>query len=205
MINLFIKGLIIGFAIAAPVGPIGLLCIHRSLANGFKMGLMTGLGAALADGVYGCVAAFGLTAVSSLLISHQLWIRGLGGLFLIYFGVKLFFTKSSDQSQNKNSKTSSIHACATTFFLTLTNPMTILSFVAIFAGLGIGTEHPNFIHAAMMVMGVVLGSALWWVILSSTVAFFLHKRINTKSLKIINQLSGTIILLFGIFALTIFL
>ena len=205
MIEIFIKGLIIGFAIAAPVGPIGLLCIHRSLMNGFKMGLMTGLGAALADGVYGCVAGFGLTAISSLLMSHQLWIRGLGGLFLIYFGMKLFLAKSSDQSQNKNLETSSIHSCATTFFLTLTNPMTILSFVAIFAGLGIGTEHPNFIHAAMMVAGVVLGSALWWVILSSTVAFFLHKRINTKSLKIINQLSGTIILLFGIFALTIFL
>ncbi|MCX7124616.1 MAG: LysE family transporter [Gammaproteobacteria bacterium] len=205
MIDLFLKGLIIGFAIAAPVGPIGLLCIHRSLTNGFKMGLMTGLGAALADGVYGCVAGFGLTAISSLLISHQLWIRAIGGLFLIYFGIKLFLTKSNDQSSNNNSEKSSVHACATTFFLTLTNPMTILSFVAIFAGLGIGTAHPNFNHAAMMVMGVVLGSALWWVILSGGVAFFLHKRINTTLLKMINRLSGTIILLFGIFALTVFL
>ncbi|MCX7124250.1 MAG: LysE family transporter [Gammaproteobacteria bacterium] len=205
MISLFIKGLIIGFAIAAPVGPIGLLCIHRSLTNGFKIGLMTGLGAALADGVYGCVAGFGLTAISSLLISHQLWIRGIGGLFLIYFGIKLFITKSTDKSKNKDSEKLSLHACATTFFLTLTNPMTILSFVAIFAGLGIGTVHPNFNHVAVMVFGVVLGSALWWVILSSSVAFFLHKRINTSSLKMINRLSGTIILLFGIFALTIFL
>ena len=205
MFELFIKGLIIGLAIAAPVGPIGLLCIHRSLTHGFKMGLMTGLGAAIADGVYGCVAAFGLTAISSLLISHQLWIRAIGGLFLIYFGIKLFFTKSKDQAQNKNSEKSSLHACATTFFLTLTNPMTILSFVAIFAGLGIGTLHPNFNHAAMMVLGVMLGSALWWIILSSGVAFFLHKRINTTFLKIINKISGLIILLFGIFALTIFL
>lgn len=205
MLGLFIKGLIIGLAIAAPVGPIGLLCIHRSLTNGFKMGLMTGLGAALADGVYGCVAGFGLTAVSSLLISHQLWIRAIGGLFLVYFGIKLFFIKSNDQTQNKNSEKSSLHACATTFFLTLTNPMTILSFVAIFAGLGIGTLHPNFNHAAMMVLGVVLGSTLWWVILSGGVTFFLHKRINTSSLKMINRLSGTIILLFGIFALKVFL
>lgn len=205
MIALFLKGLIIGFAIAAPVGPIGLLCIHRALTNGFKMGLMTGLGAALADGVYGCIAAFGLTAVSILLTSHQLWIRGIGGLFLIYLGIKLFFTKSSAESQNKNSEKSSSHACATTFFLTLMNPMTILSFVAIFAGLGIGTEHSNFIHAAMMVAGVVLGSALWWIVLSGTVSFLLHKRINASSLKMINRLSGTIILLFGLFALNIFL
>src|SRR3990167_3695223 len=183
MIYLFLKGFIIGLAIAAPVGPIGLLCIHRSLTNGFKMGLMTGLGAALADGVYGCVAGFGLTAVSSLLISHQLWIRAIGGLFLIYFGIKLFFTKSSDQLQNNNSERSSLHACATTFFLTLTNPMTILSFIAIFAGLGIGTAHPDFSHAAMMVLGVVLGSALWWFALSVSVSFFLHKRINISSLK----------------------
>lgn len=205
MILLFLKGFVIGIAIAAPVGPIGLLCIHRSLTNGFKIGLMTGLGAALADGVYGCVAGFGLTAISSLLISHQLWIRGIGGLFLIYFGIKLFLTKSNNQSQNKNSEKSSLHACATTFFLTLTNPMTILSFVAIFAGLGIGTVHPNFNHAAMMVLGVVLGSAVWWAILSGGVAFFLHKRINTFSLKMINKVSGSIIFLFGIFALTIFL
>lgn len=205
MISLFLKGIIIGLAIAAPVGPIALLCIHRSLTNGFKMGLMTGLGAALADGIYGCVAGFGLTAISSLLISHQLWIQGLGGLFLIYFGIKLFFTKHSDQSQNKNSEKSALHAFTTTFFLTLTNPMTILSFVAIFAGLGIGTLHSNFSHASMMVIGVVLGSTLWWLVLSGGVAFFLHKRINTSSLKMINKVSGSIIFLFGIFALTIFL
>lgn len=205
MLTLFLKGLIIGLAIAAPVGPIGLLCIHRSLTHGFKMGLMTGLGAALADGVYGCIAGFGLTAVSTLLILHQLWIRAVGGLFLIYFGIKLFLAKSSDQSNNKNLEKSSLHACATTFFLTLTNPMTILSFIAIFAGLGVGTEHPDFNQAVVMVMGVIVGSALWWVILSGSVAFFLHKRINTFSLKIINKISGSIILLFGIFSLKVFL
>lgn len=204
MISLFIKGLLIGFAIAAPVGPIGLLCIHRSLANGFKMGLMTGLGAAFADGVYGCVAAFGLTAVSTLLISHQLWIRVIGGLFLIYFGLKLFFKKACDHAKNNHEK-SILHAFTTTFFLTLTNPMTILSFVAIFAGLGIGTEHPNFMHAAMMVFGVIIGSALWWIMLSGLVSRFLHHKMNEKTMKFINKLSGVIILLFGLMALKVFL
>ena len=122
----------------------------------------------------------------------------------VFFGVKLFFAKSSDQSQREKPERSALHAFATTFILTLTNPMTILSFIAIFAGLGIGTLHPNANHAAMMVLGVVLGSALWWILLSGSVAFFLHNRINTVSLKIINRFSGIIILLFGIFALKVF-
>ena len=90
MFALFIKGLIIGFAIAAPVGPIGILCIQRALHDGFKIGLMTGMGAALADGTYGLIAGLGLTAISSILIDHQFWIRLIGGLFLLYLGIKLF-------------------------------------------------------------------------------------------------------------------
>src|SRR5277367_3217893 len=98
MLNFFIKGLIIGFAIAAPVGPIGVLCIQRSLHDGFKMGLMTGMGAALADGFYGLVAGLGLTAISSLLIAQQFWIRLIGGLFLLYLGIKLFLKLPQEQS-----------------------------------------------------------------------------------------------------------
>src|SRR3990167_1300057 len=201
MRDIFIKGLIIGFAIAAPVGPIGLLCINRSLVNGFKIGLMIGVGDALADGAYGCIAAFGLTAVSAWLVSHQLWIRGIGGLFLIYLGCKLFFTKSHDQTLNDIGEKSVWHAFTTTFFLTLTNPMTILSFAAIFAGLGVGTEHPNFIHATMMVAGVIVGSTSWWFILSGSVTYFLHHKMNEKTRRLIDTLSGLIILLFGLVSL----
>lgn len=190
MMLVFLKGLLIGFSIAAPVGPIGLLCIHRSLSHGFKMGLTTGLGAALADGIYGAIAAFGLSAISSMLISHQLWIRGIGGLFLIYLGCKLFLKQINEKLGTKNNEKSTLHAFTTTFFLTLTNPMTILSFVAIFAGLGMGTIHAGFLHAVMMVTGVVVGSALWWIILSSITAFVLHKRLTMHSLKVINKISG---------------
>src|SRR5579863_5838660 len=98
MVTLFLKGLIIGFAIAAPVGPIGILCIQRSLHDGFKIGLLTGLGAAFADGTYGLIAGFGLTAVSSFLIAYQFWIRLIGGLFLLYLGIKLFFTTPKEKS-----------------------------------------------------------------------------------------------------------
>jgi threonine/homoserine/homoserine lactone efflux protein len=200
MVTLFIKGLIIGFAIAAPVGPIGVLCIQRSLHDGFKIGLMTGLGAALADGTYGLVAGFGLTTLSSILISYQFWIQLIGGLFLLYLGIKLFFTSPREKQPSKPDR-SSWHALGTTYLLTLTNPATILSFIAVFAGLGLGTIHPSYIDAIILILGITIGSAIWWVILSSCVAFMLHHRLSQPMMQGINRLSGIIIFAFGIFAL----
>lgn len=200
MLSLFIKGLIIGIAIAAPVGPISILIIQRTLHNGFKIGLMTGLGAAFADCVYGMIAGFGLTAISSTLISHQFLIRLTGGLFLIYLGIKLFFRPPGTKSAGKSDK-SSWHAFGTTFLLTLTNPLTILSFIAVFAGLGLGTTHPDFNNAVILVLGITVGSAIWQISLCSFVAFILHHRLNITSTQMINRISGIIILLFGLYAL----
>lgn len=202
MITLFIKGLIIGFAIAAPVGPIGVLCIHRSLHDGFKIGLMTGLGAALADGTYGLIAGLGLTAISSLLISHQFWIRVIGGLFLLYLGIKLFLTPPRQRSSGSDDK-SAWHALGTTYLLTLTNPATILSFIAVFAGLGLGTTSTDYASAIILVIGITLGSAIWWFILSGGIAFILHHRLSPSILRAINRFSGIIIFIFGIAALSI--
>lgn len=203
MFALFLKGLIIGFAIAAPVGPIGILCIQRSLQDGFKIGFMTGIGAALADGTYGLIAGFGLTAISSFMVAQQFWIRIIGGLFLLYLGIKLFLTASYERSETGRSDKSSWHACGTSYLLTLTNPVTILSFAAIFAGLGLGTVNPNFASAVMLVVGITLGSAVWWLLLSSGIAFILHRRLNRSFFRIINWISGSIILAFGIFALKV--
>jgi threonine/homoserine/homoserine lactone efflux protein len=201
MLILFIKGFIIGFAIAAPVGPIGVLCIQRSLHNGFKIGLMTGLGAAFADGTYGLIAGFGLTALSSLLIQYQFWIRLIGGLFLLYLGIKLSLTPPREKSVG-NSDRSLWHALGTTFLLTLTNPSTILSFIAVFAGLGLGTMHWDYLHAIALVLGITLGSAIWWLLLSGGVAFILHHRLSPTVMRRINRLSGVIILAFGIVSLS---
>lgn len=201
MLLIFIKGFIIGLAIAAPVGPIGVLCIHRSLQQGFKIGAMTGIGAAFADSLYGFIAAFGLTSISTFLIAQQFWIRLVGGLFLLYLGIKFFFTKSSYQQRNKR-ESSSLHAFITTFFLTVTNPATILSFVAIFAGLGIGTIQTNYLQAWLLVLGVLIGSAMWWLILSAMIAFVLRHRLNILSLRTINRLSGLIMLGFALYALS---
>jgi threonine/homoserine/homoserine lactone efflux protein len=165
MLALLLKGLIIGFAIAAPVGPIGVLCIQRSLHDGFRIGLMTGMGAAFADGTYGLIAGFGLTAISSILVAQQYWIRIIGGVFLLYLGMKILLTLPRERAAKDNSDRSSWHAFVTTYFLTVTNPMTILSFVAIFAGLGLGTTHIAYSDAILLVTGITLGSAIWWLLL----------------------------------------
>ena len=203
MLALLLKGLIIGFAIAAPVGPIGVLCIQRSLHDGFKIGLMTGMGAAFADGTYGLIAGFGLTAISSILVAQQFWIRIIGGVFLLYLGVKILLTPPRERVAAGNSDRSPWHAFITTYFLTVTNPMTILSFVAIFAGLGLGTTDIAYSDAILLVTGITLGSAIWWLLLSGGVAYILHKRVSTSFMRIINWISGGIMLAFGLTALSV--
>lgn len=190
-----------GFAIAAPVGPIGVLCIQRSLQEGFKMGLMTGLGAALADGTYGLIAGLGLTVIATLLITHAFWIRLVGGIFLLYLGMKIFLTSTNEKTTKGKADKSSWHAFVTTYFLTLTNPMTVLSFIAIFAGLGLVNSSMDYSYALILVLGITLGSAIWWLILSGSVALILHHKITPLILRLINRLSGLIILAFGIWAL----
>lgn len=197
--NFLIKGLIIGFSIAAPVGPIGVLCIRRTIANGKLSGFISGLGAATADGLYGIIAAYGLVGVSNLLVGQQFWFRLIGGIFLLYLGIKIFTAKSGDKNSETNKSKGFWGDYFSTLLLTITNPVTILSFVAIFAGLGLGASANSHASAATMVFGVVLGSILWWIILTETVGF-LKSRFNLQSTKIINKISGIIILLFAILA-----
>jgi threonine/homoserine/homoserine lactone efflux protein len=193
------KGVVIGFSIAAPVGPIGVLCIRRTLAQGKLVGLVSGLGAATADAIYGLIAAFGLTTVSNFLVGQQYWLQLIGGLFLCYLGIKTLKAKSTYTSAHTQRK-SVLSAYLSILFLTLTNPMTILSFIAIFSGLGLSISQSNGGSAFVLVLGVFGGSTLWWILLSSFVGLFQHKMTGT-SLTIINYISGGIILLFGGFAL----
>jgi threonine/homoserine/homoserine lactone efflux protein len=198
-LNFFLRGLIIGFSIAAPVGPIGVLCIRRTLADGRASGLISGLGAATADAIYGSIAGFGLTFISSLLIRQQGWLRLVGGTFLCYLGLKTFFARPAEQPALAKGN-DLLSAYASTFFLTLTNPMTILSFAAIFAGLGVGSASGNYFSAGILVLGVFIGSALWWLILSSGVGM-IWKKFNSLGLRWINRISGIIITAFGLFVL----
>jgi threonine/homoserine/homoserine lactone efflux protein len=194
-----LKGAVIGFAIAAPVGPIGILCIKRTLAGGRLAGLFTGLGAALADTLYGCIGAFGLTVISTFLLGIDVWLKGIGGLFLLYLGVKTLLEKpAKDRADVK--ELGLFKDFATTFFLTLTNPMTILSFMAILAGLGLGDTHGNYGSAGLLVLGVFLGSLVWWLILAELVTLF-RKKVSEKVFSWINRIAGAIIIAFGLLAL----
>lgn len=194
-----LRGLLIGFSIAAPVGPIGVLCIRRTLAAGRVYGLVSGLGAATADAFYGSVAGFGLTFLSSFLIEQRFWLRLIGGLFLCYLGVRTFLAQPAEQAAAAKS-TGLAGAYASTFLLTLTNPTTIFSFAAIFAGLGLASASGSYLSSGLLVLGVFLGSALWWFLLSGGVSLFRGK-LGPRQLRWINRLSGALILAFGVLAL----
>jgi len=197
--GLFFKGFIIGFSIAAPVGPIGILCIQRTLAGGNFQGLVTGLGAATADAIYGFIAAFGLTFISNFLVAHSIWFRLIGGLFLCYLGIRAFLSKPQKQVPSETNR-STLSSYSTTFLLTLTNPMTILFFAGIFAGLGIVSESIRYTSAGLMVIGVFIGSGVWWMILSGTTGI-LRNKMNARKLTWVNKISGLIIVAFGAGAL----
>jgi threonine/homoserine/homoserine lactone efflux protein len=198
-LHFFLKGLIIGFSIAAPVGPIGILCIRRTLAEGRVAGFISGLGAATADALYGCIAGFGLTFISSFLINQQEWFRLVGGVFLLYLGIRVFLARPLEELSSREG-TGLMGAYASTFFLTLTNPMTILAFAAIFAGVGVASEGKGYISAGILVLGVFLGSTLWWVILSSGVGLF-RKKFDLRALRWVNRISGILIAGFGLISL----
>jgi threonine/homoserine/homoserine lactone efflux protein len=195
----FLQGLVLGVLIAAPVGPIGILCIRRSLTMGHMAGLLTGLGAATADGFYGCVAAFGLTALSDVLVSQGFWLRLIGGLFLCYLGVKTFLAKPIDSAEAIPDQRGYLSLYASTVFLTLTNPLTILMFAGVFAGSGLGAAG-DYATATLLVTGVFFGSALWWFLLSFGASLF-RAKITGSNLRYLNQISGLILLIFGVIAL----
>jgi threonine/homoserine/homoserine lactone efflux protein len=198
-LSFLIKGLVIGVSIAAPVGPIGLLCIRRSLEQGRTAGLASGLGAATADAAYGCIAGFGLTAISGFLFEHVSLLRLAGGSAVCYLGVRTFLSAPA-QREAQVSASGLRSAYFSTLLLTLANPATILSFVAVFAGFGI-VASPSYAAAATLVTGVFVGSGLWWLFLSSSVALMRH-RISIGSMQAINRFSGGMLVAFGLYALS---
>jgi threonine/homoserine/homoserine lactone efflux protein len=197
-LGLFIRGLIIGFSIAAPVGPIGVLCIRRTLTDGRASGFLSGLGAATADALYGCVAGFGLTVISGFLVDQRFWIQLIGGIFLLALGIKTLRSVPAERAAAA-SGTGLAASYASTLLLTLTNPMTILSFAGIFAALGVADTGGDFSAAALLVLGVFVGSAAWWLLLSGGVGL-LREKLSSGVLRWTNRLSGAILLVFGILA-----
>lgn len=197
-INFFFQGLLLGFAIAAPVGPIGILCIRRTLQFGRLSGLVSGLGAAVADTLYGLTAALGLTFISDFLFDNQQCLRLVGGAFLIYLGWKTYHSKPAEEFKEVTHNTL-LSDFMSTLFLTLTNPLTLVSYLAIFAGLGIADLKGNYVNAVYLIVGIFLGSAMWWFLLSEVITIF-RERISLHLMTWINKVAGILIAGFGVAA-----
>ena len=195
------KGMLIGFAIAAPVGPIGLLCVQRTLTRGRWAGLLSGVGAASADAVYGCIAGFGLASLAHLLLAWQMELQIIGGLFLLYLGWRTWWTPPAGaQACVRPNRVGLLGDYLSTLALTLANPVTVLAFLAIFAGLGLAAEGRDFAAAGWLVLGVFAGSLLWWLLLVGGIGL-LRGRLTPVALGGINRVSGALVAGFGLWAL----
>jgi threonine/homoserine/homoserine lactone efflux protein len=196
-----LKGVAIGFLMAVPVGPINLLCLRRSLAEGRRVGFVSGLGAAAADTTYGAIAAVGLTAVTSFLVNHRPSLELFGGLFLILLGLHTMRTRTQPRSE-----AAAVHvrrlwdAFVSTFVYTLANPMLIIVFTGVFASLGLGWQPGRTLDALELVGGVFLGSSLWWLTLTM-LAGTLGRRLDDGALRWINLIAGGVIVAFGVWQL----
>jgi len=192
---LFLKGIFIGLLIAIPVGPVGVLCVHRVIAKGRLAGLFSGLGAAAADGLYGAVAAFGLTLISDFLIGCSFWIRLIGGIFIVFIGIRMYLTKPVTDIEDEVPNTLG-RDFLSTFINTITNPLTIMGFLAIFAGLNLIDSHRGFMDASILVSGVVAGSGIWW--LSLVIIFgFIRSKFEFSCLHTVNKIVGVVIVIMG--------
>ncbi len=197
-ISFYLKGLLLGFSIAAPVGPIGVLCIRRTLERGWAAGFVSGLGAATADGFYGAVAGFGLTVVISFLTGVQFWLRLAGGAFLVYLGMMALRKAAPLPATPSASAPGGLAgAYGSTLLLTLSNPATILSFLTIFAGAGVASAAHSTQAAVSLVAGVFCGSALWWLLLSALVGW-LGARLGPRVLLWVNRAAGVVLAGFGL-------
>ena len=192
---LFGKASVVGFLIAAPVGPIGLLCIQRTLSRGASIGVASGLGAATADAIYGAIGAAGLTVVIQLFTALSQPLAILGALFLAWVGFRLLQTPATNGPAAAANAGGMGAAFGSTLLLTLANPMTILSFIAVFAALG-GSQDLASVAMATMVAGVFFGSALWWLILTGSITLVRH-RLKESTLTLISRGAGALLIGFA--------
>ena len=197
MFLLFLKSVIIGFSIAMPVGPIGMICIKKTLQNGLKSGIFVGIGAALGDCFYSLISAYGLSYISEEILTYETVIKICGSIFLIYIGLQEL-KKPWNVKEDKAtlSSTTNIKLISKVFLLTIANPATILAFLGVFAAVG-SSDIKGFSNILVIISGVFLGSITWWTLLSNSINKIRHK-FSTKNIKKINVISGSIIISFGI-------
>jgi threonine/homoserine/homoserine lactone efflux protein len=194
----FLKGVIIGASVSAPVGPIGLLCINRSLTEGRVRGFVSGLGAAAADMCFCLIAGFGFTFVSRFLEEQTLWVSLVGACGLVFLGLRIFFSGAEERSCAVSGGDLA-HVFLSTFALTLINPVTILFFVALFTSLGVTLSHEDYPSLVLLITGVLVGAVLWWFILTSCISL-LHRKLTQATIRWVNRISGVIVMVLGLLA-----
>lgn len=196
-----IKGIIIGVLVSIPLGPVGVVCIQRTLNRGRWAGFFSGMGAAFADTIFAIIAVLGLSFIINFVEEHQLYFKIIGGVFLIFLGYRIFYTNPITQiRRQRNNKNNLFEDFLSVFLLTLTNPLAVFLFLAVFASLGILADELNYYVAFYIVLGITLGAALYWFSLSSFVNAF-RKKFRLKSLWWLNKISGMSIMLFGLAAI----
>lgn len=192
-----LQSLVVGFIMAAPVGPVGVLCIRRTIRYGWLSGFTTGLGVALADSVYGALASLGLTSLSTTLVSHEQILKLVGGVILLVMGVSIYRTPAP-KGEGETSRLKHIRNFFSALVLAFTNPLTILSFAAVYIGLGLGAQtEGNILYAVTFVVGVFIGSCGWWLLLSLGTEQIKQRFTSDYFLKI-NHICGVVIGLFGV-------
>jgi threonine/homoserine/homoserine lactone efflux protein len=197
---ILLKGIAIGFSVAAPVGPIALLILRRSLNEGRLSGFVSGLGAATADWLCGLIAALSLGAVTALINHHHAGLQFFGGIFMLVLGVITFRAKDPTAAKRPIHERNLFLAYLYTFLLTLSNPMTLLGLVGVVAAAGVGGPAYSNADTALVSIGIFAGSSLWWLTLCS-IASWLGRKLGNHSLHVINMLAGLLILLFGLWQL----
>jgi threonine/homoserine/homoserine lactone efflux protein len=197
LIGYFLKGIVVGLLIAVPVGPVGVLCVRRTIFGGRTFGLVSGLGSAAADAFFGVVAGFGLTVVSNWLFLYEDWLRLAGGLFLVGIGVSALRKQVVGTAKPERNAENLTAAFMSTFALTITNPVTILAFVGVFAAIGFTSRSATLSHALVLVAGVTLGSMLWWLGISLGANRF-RRSFSDNTLVWLNRISGAILVASGL-------
>lgn len=200
LLLLFLKGILIGFAIAAPVGPIGILCIRRTLSGKWILGLFTGLGAGFADTFYGTVAGFSLVSVVNFINQYNFYLRLFGGILLIWIGFSIFRAPLKESNGTNNDNENLFHGFTSAFFLTLSNPITFLVFAAAFATMGVSPADDSFSQTFALVLGVFIGACGWWLSLVTTV-HLIHHKLSDVQLLWINRSSGVLLIGFAVYIL----
>lgn len=193
--TIFLKGLLVGLLMCAPVGPVGLLCVNRTLTQGGSRGLASVLGASTADAVYCCVAGFGITLISNFIEQKQLWLELAGGMILVLLGIRVFFSDPACQT-HENNRTGLMAHYTSAFALMLANPLPIVVLTAAFTALGVTRWQGNFVATLVLIAGVFAGSATWAPILVGIANWF-RPQLDSQQLRIISKFAGTIIALFG--------